>query len=194
MSTLQDFLDAPIGATATLPGCPTVVKVTNLPTSNGNWHDGVVAWKPEGLATGGYQLDPSPAPATAREALALAWELAHPVKEGQVIPEGTRYFWRPGTGGLRPNTTMNEREADEREAKYMRTLDPLPDPEPDWTKAPAVIASHPIYADTEQKGIWIPSNEEGMWEWPFQQGEFMAHWTELENVTPLYPKEGKTHE
>ena len=131
-------------------------------------------------------------PRTAREALALAWELAHPVREGQVIPSGTEFLLSMSDGFyLHDFNAVSEYTANNQDETYLRTLDPLPDPEPDWLDAPAVIASHPIYADTEQKGIWIPSNEEGMWEWPFQQGEFMAHWTELENVTPLYPKEDK---
>ena len=30
-----------------------------------------------------------------------------------------------------------------------------------------------------------------MWELPAQQGEFRVHWSELENVSPLYPKESQ---
>ena len=61
---------------------------------------------------------------------------------------------------------------------------------PEWLEAPAILASHPLCADTEQIGLWIPAmGSEDMWEWPLQQGEFIAHWSELEDVTPLYPKE-----
>lgn len=59
----------------------------------------------------------------------------------------------------------------------------------DGLDAPAILASYPVCADTEQIGIWIPSHEKDKWEWPLQQGEFTAHWSELEDVTPLYPKE-----
>lgn len=128
-------------------------------------------------------------PKNSREALDLAWELAHPVKEGQHIPEGTRYVRRSQSGGLTTFTATVGWTPTRLFAGITRILDPLPDPEPDWLNAPAVLASHPVCADTEQIGIWIPSDKDGMWEWPIQQGEFMAHWSELEDVTPLYPKE-----
>lgn len=63
--------------------------------------------------------------ATAREALALAWELAHPVREGQVIPAGTevlaqshQMLWVYGRADGEQVATAND-EAN------VRTLDPL---------------------------------------------------------------------
>lgn len=189
MSTIEDFENAPVGATATH-------KVTGsraMKVNDGNQH-----WitprgnylSDEDMETRGFTLDPS-APVTAREALDLAWELAHEVKLGQVIPKGDRFLEFYGSG-LKEYTAQCDIKIDPGFVMTIRTLEPLPDPEPDWLDAPAVLASHPLCADTEPIGLWIPvTGSKGMWEWPLQQGEFMAHWSELEDVTPLYPKEGQ---
>lgn len=188
MSTIKDFENAPVGATATH-------KVTGSRAMKIN--DGDQHWitprgsylSDEDMALRGFTLDPS-APTTAREALDLAWELAHEVKPGQVIPAGTR-FLQESPSGLVEYTAELDITITLELAPDFRTFDPLPEPEPDWLDAPAILASHPLCADTEPIGLWIPARDEGMWEWPFQHGEFMAHWSELEDVTPLYPKEGQ---
>ena len=62
---------------------------------------------------------------TAREALKLAWDLAHPVRKGQVIPEGTEVLaqqnwmlWVYGRAACEQVATAND-EAN------VRTLEPL---------------------------------------------------------------------
>lgn len=188
MSTIKDFENAPVGATATH-------KVTGSRAMKIN--DGGQYWitprrdylSDEDMGLRGFTLDPS-APVTASEALDLAWELAHEVKPGQVIPADTR-FLQNSSSGLGEHTAELDITITPAFAIDIRTFVPLPDPEPDWLDAPAVLASHPLCADTEPIGLWIPASGEGMWEWPFQQGEFKAHWSELEDVTPLYPKEGQ---
>ena len=187
MSTIKDFENAPVGATATHETMG--LRVMKINDSTRDWitpRGGYLS--DEEVASRDFALDPS-APTTAREALYLAWELAHEVKPGQVIPKGDRLL-EFDDSGLKEYTAQCDIKIDPDLAPVFRTFVPLPDPEPDWLDAPAVLASHPLCADTEQIGLWIPASGEGMWEWPFQQGEFKAHWSELEDVTPLYPKEG----
>lgn len=185
MSTIKDFENAPVGATATHK--MTGGRAMRVDGVEWRWirTNGLFATD-EQMKHWGYTLDPS-VPVTAREALYLAWELAHEVKPGQVIPKGDRLleFY---DSGLKEYTAQRDIKIDPDLAPVFRTLDPLPDPEPDWLDAPAILASHPLCADTEPIGLWIPASGEGMWEWP--HGEFEAHWSELEDVTPLYPKEG----
>ena len=87
----------------------------------------------------GYTLDPS-APTTVREALDLAWELAHPVREGHVIPVGVWLVDRRYNKTTVEKNTFFNISVDEWGAKNIRTLEPLPDPKPDWIDAPAVLA------------------------------------------------------
>ena len=126
MSTIRDFENAPVGATATSLSGNRAVKMGDgeqrwITRGGGHWSD-------KEMARWGYTLD-QPAPATAREALDLAWELAHPVREGQKIPAGTLYMQRTKVPrgvveALLPFTVWGE-------AAPIRTLDPLPDPEPE---------------------------------------------------------------
>lgn len=186
MSTIKDFENAPVGATATNEYGLRAIKLNY----RGQWASQSGAmWDSGDMERYGYRLDPAPAPTTAREALALAWELAHPVKAGQIIPEDAEFIHLSPSGKYSHFKTRQGGDAvSAQHAHEFRTLDPLPEPEPAWLDAPAILASHPLCADTEQIGIWIPSNKDDMWEWPVQQGEFSAHWSELEEVTPLYPK------
>ena len=125
------------------------------------------------------------APKTAWEALDLAWDLAHPVKEGQVIPKGTRYL-EVTLSGLRERTASGDRKITP-ELATVRTLDPLPDPEPDWLDAPAVLATHKDSHDRLSPSVWTRDPiDSDRW----VTGPFSAHWSELTDVTPLYP-EGK---
>ena len=128
--------------------------------------------------------DPEPAPTTAQEALDLAWELAHEVKEGQVIPVGTRYVRRSRSGGLATFTASEGWTPTPRYAVYLRTLDPLPDPEPDWLDAPAVLATD----DRDRRGIFFPVADRDKY-WQSAQTGLHYHWSDLTDVTPLYPKE-----
>ena len=190
MSTTEDFENASVGRTAIHPLGSRAMKMDDgewqrwmTPSGNQYNDEEMVFWE--------YMLE-SPASTTALEALDLAWDLAHEVKEGQIIPAGTRYL-EFHISGLKENIAYVDIKISSELAPVFRTVEPLPEPdpepEPDWLDAPAILATHPLCADTEQIGIWIPSNKDGVWEWPIQQGQFSAHWSELENVTPFYPKE-----
>lgn len=123
-------------------------------------------------------------PKTAREALDLAWELAHPVKEGDVIPKGTDYLVRYGKGE-RPATarTGSDRFASEYDEARARTLDPLPEPTPDWLDAPAVIAFVKGHGGDPQ--VFSRENKTGT-QW--LRDTKVYRWDELTVVTPLYQK------
>lgn len=120
-------------------------------------------------------------PTTAREALALAWELAHPVKEGQVIPGGTDVISARSEVENVYGATLTNQVADKFDELHTRTLDPLPEPEPDWLDAPAVMA---VAEGFSYRRIWVPLGDGG---WASVQ-DGRAHWSELRDVTPLYPK------
>ena len=133
----------------------------------------------------GYTLD-SPVPTMVREAIDLAWELAHEVKEGQHIPEGVRLVDRFDGNDFSVYTTLVGFTSNAREALTIRTLDPLPDPEPDWLDAPAVLASDKR-DDTGDCHTWI---NVGGGEW-FATRRLTTHWSTLRHVTPLWPKENE---
>ena len=78
-------------------------------------------------------------PKNAREALDLAWELAHPVKAEQTLPYGTQSLWRDPDGRLSVGGS-DVYTVSRKDAHKIRTLDPIPEPTPDWLDAPAVIA------------------------------------------------------
>ena len=181
MNTTEDFKNAPLGAIATIPYGGRAMKIYDGErrwiTSRG------IRWNDKEMELRGYTLGPAPAPTTAREALDLAWELAHEVEEGQIIPAGMDYL--VSRNGGRPATMrsgLNQRalKSDER---HLRTLDPLPDPEPDWLDAPAVLAT----CGCRGIELWRPHDEkDGMW--VSARGEY-ALWSTLRDVTPLYPRE-----
>ena len=188
MSTIEEFEAAPIGATARSP-YNNVVKtgLSSAPwVSEVRYPGGIRSMErhaSEHLVEQGYVLDPSPVPASARDALDLAWDLAHPVKEGQVIPKGTRVV--DHSGG-----TVAEYIAGgdwvPRDPANFRTLDPLPEPPPDWLDAPAVLAMD-RWDDLGREKVWIQVDGDS---YKGEDGEFRA-WSELRDVTPLYPKETK---
>ena len=130
MNTIEDFDNAPVGATATRADGYRAMKIDYYEgprwlAKNGLYLD------EEGMAGSGYTLDPiEPAPVSAREALDLAWELAYPVKEGQVIPRGTQYLEFNGHRMQERTSKIDHKISPERAPK-VRTLEPLPDPEPD---------------------------------------------------------------
>lgn len=117
-------------------------------------------------------------PKTARAALALAWELAHRLKDGQLIPAGTECMVRFEDGDIRSYTTRTDDTA--QESKYpgreTRTFEPLPE----WLNAPAVHATCGCHGIE----LWQPHNaKDGLW--MSMSGEH-AHWTSLRDVTPLH--------
>lgn len=126
-------------------------------------------------------------PTTAREALDLAWDLAHPVREGQVIPagswvihadlddDGAMEVYKTGPGILEPH----------KEVGIIRTFDPLPDPLPKWTKAPAVLAATIFEDRSEHRTVFARENKTGT-QW--LRDTKVYRWDELTDVVPLYPK------
>lgn len=180
MSTIKDFENAPAGATATHKASGNrVMKVDGVEL---RW---VTRWgrrlTDKEVVRWGFTLDPA-TPTTAREALDLAWDLAHEVKEGQTIPSGARYL-AFSSDGVREHVAYGDREINSVIAPTTRTLEPLPEPEPDWVDAPAVIATT-RWCDTE---LWLP--ETGGYYWECTHCDDVRYWRDLTDVTPLYPKE-----
>ena len=189
MSTIEEFKNAPIGATATSPYGHIAFKTGRLkfPWSIGDsrgTHLGDLC----SAEMVGYTLNPA-APTTAQEALALAWDLAHPVQEWQVIPKGTRYLEKRNNGLIAECTAERLIALSHGMRNSVRTQDPLPDPEPDWLNAPAVKARvkgyHILFT-------WVPVDGPRHHRWYSQvKGEGETYdWQDLCDVTPLYP-EGK---
>lgn len=180
MSTVEDFENALVGATAThRDGCR-AAKIYNGErrwiTSRG------IHLNDKEMALRGYTLDPS-APTTAREALDLAWELAHEAKPWQVIPKGARYLERQDFG-LREYTVASDFKI-RPECLPLRTVEPLPEPLPDWLDAPAVLANEP---GTGKRGVFIPTDKDTGERWAVVFSALSYPWQELTDVTPLYPK------
>ena len=83
---------------------------------------------------------------------------------------------------MRDSKTTPER------VSVVRTLEKLPDPEPDWLDAPAVLARFDGWGPGERE-VFIPSTTNpDHW----TNTEWMFHWEELRDVTPLYPTEKET--
>lgn len=186
MSTFEEFKNAPVGATATRKDGLRATKTARLTwpwnTGGGTSADSVY------MARAGYSLDQAP-PATAREALDLAWELAHPVKEGQAIPAGTRCIqWHKGTNNWHIYDEVGDFETDAYALETIRTLDPLPEPEPDWLDAPAVLARLPHGWSPPGETVFIRTNGGTHW----KRNGLLMHWTQLRDVTPLYPREDQS--
>ena len=187
MSKSEDFEKAPIGATATHKELES--RAMKL---HENWilQQGIHV-SDEEMAQQGYTLD-SPVPTTAREALDLAWNLAHPVKEGQYIPKGTRYVRHYQDGRLATFTATEGWTPTPRPAEYLRTLEPLPEPEPepepepDWLDAPAVLA-HVDDHNLQQEAVFTTVDFHNRWS--TAKTDWTFHWSELRDVTPLYPRE-----
>ena len=187
MIKIEDFENAPVGATATRADGHRAMKI----------NDGVRGWiapkdsylSDKGMAHFGYTLDPT-VPATAREALDMglnvAWDLAHEVKEGQVIPEGAWLVERRDNKITVEKNTFFDITVDEWGAENIRTVEPLPDPKPDWLNAPAVLAYGPA---TNLLQVWVKDNQDtGYYKTITNRS---VHYVALNDVTPLYPKEGE---
>ena len=185
MSTIQEFENAPIGATATAPN-------GDIALNTGRFAFDWAVYDPRGgfcglrrsADMGGFTLNPA-APTTACEALDLAWELAYPVKEGQVIPAGTRYLEIHNTE-LRETSLPRDIRVSHGLVPKVRTIDPLPDPKPGWVDAPAVVAF--VKGRVGDPQVFSRGNETGT-QWV--RDSKVYHWYELIGVVPLYPKEDK---
>ena len=180
MSTVEDFENAPVGAIATHR--TTGSRAMKMDNTRKRWitpHG--LYWSDVEMVYWNYTLEPS-APTSAREALALAWDLAHEVREGRVIPKGTQILMLHDSG-LKEVTTQNDVVVRPHIAPITRTLEPLPEPEPDWLDAPAVLAATSMCPDRK---VWTPESG-GVWKCACCRDE--RHWSELVDVIPLYPKE-----
>lgn len=124
-------------------------------------------------------------PKTAREALALAWELAHPVNGGDAIPKDTTCLQNTGE---RIETKTLPTDWTPAFPKNIRTLEPLPDPEPDWLDAPAVLAES---RECSNRSVWTPEAGTDRQTWESSCCNTSNAWNSLRDVTPLYPKEGQ---
>lgn len=182
MNTIEDFEKAPVGATATRADGGRAMKMNGgvrgwITPKDGYFSDvEMVDW--------GYTLE-NPAPTTAREALDLAWDLAHEVKPEQVIPKGTWYL-QDSRSGLGEYVAGSDFMISHGFAPLVRTFDPLPEPKPDWNDAPAVIAATSMCPDRK---VWVPQiyNPESGGVWKCSCCRDDLHWYELVDVVPLYP-------
>lgn len=184
MNTIEEFENAPVGATATGPDGSIAFK-TGRPAFEWKMFDAYWSHcdnrRSDELA--GYTLTPA-APTTSREALDLAWELAHEVKEGQTIPGGVRTIGRYEDGDFFLGRSLTDRLVTGSEESHLRTQEPLPDPEPDWLDAPAVLARHKDWDKKSDLKVFERTSN-GLWIWDhFVRAEA---W-DLRDVTPLYPK------
>ena len=183
MNTIEDFKSAPAGATATHKATGNrVMKVDGVEL---RW---ITRWgrrlNDKEVVRWGFTLYPiEPAPTTAREALELAWELAHEVKPGQEIPEGTRYL-KLYRFGVQEYTTGRCLKITPDLVPIVRTLDTLPDPEPDWIDAPAVLD---VCGCCGTETLHSPIKRGTCWE--CTECHTTKTWRTLTDVTPLYPKE-----
>ena len=183
MNTIEDFKSAPAGATATHKATGNrVMKVDGVEL---RW---ITRWgrrlNDKEVVRWGFTLDPiEPAPTTAREALELAWELAHEVKPGQEIPEGTQLLELHGHQ-LKGYTAVIDHTVSPNLASTTRTLDPLPEPEPDWIDAPAVLD---VCGCCGTETLHSPIKRGTCWE--CTECHTTKTWRTLTDVTPLYPKE-----
>lgn len=188
MSTVQDFENAPVGATATKHAGLRAVKtdLSEWPWTSiipgATW--GSESYTPEDMSSQGFTLDPepTPAPTTAREAFDLAWNLGHPVKEGQKIPADTKWMTRVG-GNVQEATMRLDYTVTANDTYIIRTHEPLPEPEPGWLTAHAVLAA---MNDCSEQKVWLPKSD-GNWECTCCG--VVRHWSKMTDVTPLWPKE-----
>ena len=182
MSTIQDFEDAPLGATATHPDGRRAVGTFDY--DGERWYATDYDWlTDEDMVKQGYTLDPAlaPIPGTVGGALDLAWELAHPVKEGQVIPKGAKWM-KKVAGNVQESKMTRDYTITITDTFILRTHEPLSDPE--WLDAPAVLAA---MDDCSWQKVWLPSTP-GHWECTCCGVD--RHWSKMSDVTPLWP-EGK---
>ena len=179
MSKIEDFENASAGATATNDLGHRALKTVDQTLPWTNSQDNYL--RNTDMADEGYTLDQS-ASTTAREAVELAWELAYEVKEGQVIPEGAWLVERRDNKITVEKNTFFDITVDEWGAENIRTVEPLPEPEPDWLDAPAVLAR----TDNDQfLRVWSAHKGDL---WASTSHTYTRLWQNLRDVTPLYPK------
>lgn len=192
MSTIEEFEAAPVGAIAR-SHYQTFVR-TNLETTpwvgEVRYPGGVRSMErvsADYLAEQGFTLDPTLAvPSTAREALDLAWDLAHPVKEGQVIPANTETILI-SDASLHMTSEGWDQVVEPGLVGILRTLDPIP--APDWLDAPAVLARVDGWSSCADPQVFARHDyHDAPSEWRYNGSESYP-WQELRDVTPLYPKE-----
>ena len=185
MSTIEDFKNAPIGATAIRKDRLMAIKIGD---GERYWLTPVGTYlDDEEMMILGYTLKQI-IPTTAHEALDLAWDFAHEVKPGQVIPKGTRFLEVTGTG-LKEYTAQTDFKISPVVAPRIRTLEPLPEPEPDWIDAPAVMARVHNWHSCADPQVFTRYDFEGEpSKWVCNEEKTEFNWIDLVDVTPLYPK------
>ena len=174
MSTVEDFEKAPAVATSYCDDLGLAMKVGDL---RSRWvtPDGSYLRDVE-MEIWGYRL------MSARVALNLAWKLAHPVWEGQTIPKGTRYL-KTNASGLAEFVAQYDFKIQPGVVSVVRTLERLPDPEPDWLDAPAVLA---VCNDTMARAVFVRRGNDQWKSVLYDVGT-----ADLRDVTPLYPEGGR---
>ena len=192
MSTVEDFKNAPVGATATHKA--TGNRAMKMDDSEQGWIIRVEDYLAnEEMVSWGYTLDPiGPRPTSAHEALDLAWELAHEVKDWRAIPRGTRLLEFNGSE-VKAYTARREFTLHPERVPVTRTVDPLPDPKPEWIDAtapqwldaPAVMARLKSWASDHDPQVFRRETESGT-QWSLDTNVY--RWDELIDVTPLYLK------
>ena len=194
MSTTEDFENAPIGATATSRKGNIALKTGrrtfewSVYDSLGNHCNTLSSDEMVDHEKGDFKLS-TVVPNTAREVLELAWELAHPVKEGQVIPVGAWVVARRADGITVDKNAFFDITVNDWDVENRRTLDPLPDPEPDWLDAPAVMARLEGWVPCAGPQVFTRHDwYDAPSEWRYNGAESFG-WQELRDVTPLYPKD-----
>lgn len=189
MSTIEEFEKAPVGSTAR-KGKQRYIK-TDSPNDDLPWSvfagggDSLMLRDNQDLADLGFTLDPV-APTTSREALDLAWDLAYEVREGQVIPKGTRYLGRHSEP-LQEYTATDDIEIVSWLVGTVRTHEPLPDPGPGWLDAPAILADCRYCDDSGHQVLHKPNINGSHWECTVCLTT--TGYKSLENVVALYPEE-----
>lgn len=137
--TAEDFAEASFSMA---DGRPWVRSAPDYPFC---WTDGISAWrtneKMAHLAAEGRARIIREAPTTATALFEAGWEAAHPVPEGREIPAGVGYAWRNRDGNIHTFPQGAPHLVDPLQYfEEFRTLEPLPDLEPEWSKSEFVWA------------------------------------------------------
>ena len=92
------------------------------------------------------------------------------------------------SSGLKEYTAASNFPTDPNDPPVLRTLEPLPDPEPepDWLDAPAVMARLDSW-EHDKLDVFTPTGDHPD-RWTKANTMWTFHWNELRDVTPLYPK------
>ena len=90
---------------------------------------------------------------------------------------------------LARGTTRVDQVADSFDELHIRTHEPLPEPEPDWLDARAVLADCDCNAG--ERTVYVNYSEIA---WTCTDCDNPINPEDMKKVTPLYPKEDKTNE